>query len=99
METNTAFVRANGIVELHTIAEVGLNITFVVHPSNTERKDTVGFNQAFYDFSFLELWMLVIDIFDGKKSAAFLAGIYGGGGIDAIGEYVVRPGDLYAEHG
>ena len=67
METNAAFVRANGIVELHTIAKVGLYITFVVHPSNTERKDTVGFNQAFYDFSFLELWMLVIDIFDGKK--------------------------------
>ena len=25
--------------------------------------------------------------------------IYGGRGFDAIGEYVVRPGDLYAEYG
>ena len=32
-------------------------------------------------------------------SAAFLTSIYGGRGFDAIGEYVVRPGDLYAEYG
>ena len=73
METNTAFVRANGIVELHTIAEVRLNFTLIIHPRYTESKDTVRFNQTFYNFRFLELRMLVIDIFDGKKN--FLYGL------------------------
>ena len=68
METNTAFVRANGIVELHTIAEVRLNFTLIIHPRYTESKDTVRFNQTFYNFRFLELRMLVIDIFDGIRS-------------------------------
>ena len=73
METNTAFVRANGIVELHTIAEVRLNFTLIIHPRYTESKDTVRFNQTFYNFRFLELGMLIIDIFDGKKN--FLYGL------------------------
>ena len=73
METNTAFVRANGIVELHTIAEVRLNFTLIIHPRYAESKDTVRFNQTFYNFRFLELGMLIIDIFDGKKN--FLYGL------------------------
>ena len=36
-------------------------------PRNTESKNTIGFNQPFYDFRFLELRMLIVDIFDRKK--------------------------------
>ena len=32
-------------------------------------------------------------------SASFLTGFYGRGSIDAVGEYVIRSGDLYAEYG
>lgn len=32
-------------------------------------------------------------------SAPFLAGVYRRGGIGAVGKYVIRLGDLYAEHG
>ena len=32
-------------------------------------------------------------------SASFLAGVYRRGGTGAVGKYVIRPGDLYAEHG
>ena len=43
--------------------------------------------------------VLLIHLFVLALSAAFLTSIYGGRGFDAIGEYVVRPGDLYAEYG
>ena len=32
-------------------------------------------------------------------SSSFLTGFYGRGSIDAVGEYVIRSGDLYAEYG
>ena len=67
METDTAFVRANGIVELHAIAQIGLHFTFVVHPSDTEREDTIGFHQTFNNLCLFEFRMLIVDIFDRKK--------------------------------
>ena len=73
METDTAFVRANGVVELHAIAQICLDFTLVVHPRYAERKDAVGFYQTFDNLGLLEFRMLVIDIFDGKKH--FLDGL------------------------
>ena len=67
METNTALIRTNSIVELYAITEVGLHFTLIIHPRDAESKNTVGFNQSFYDLCFLELRMLIVDIFDRKK--------------------------------
>ena len=73
MKTDTTFVRANGIIELHTIAQVGLHFALVVHPCHTECEDTVGLHQALDNFCFLEFGMLVVHVFYGKKN--FLHGL------------------------
>ena len=67
METQTAFVGANSVVELNTITQIGLDFTLVIYPCHTESKDTVGFYQAFYNLGFLELRMLVIYILNRDK--------------------------------
>jgi len=67
METNTTFVRTNRIVELYAIAEICLNFSFIVYPSDTESKNTVWFYQSFDDFSFFKFRMLIVDVFDRKK--------------------------------
>ena len=63
VEADTAFVRANGVVELHAIADVVLYFAFVVDPGYAEGNDTVGFNHAFDDFVALELGVLVVHFF------------------------------------
>ena len=65
MEAQTAFVRANGRVELYAVADVDLHFTFVIDPGHTERDDAFGFHKALDEFSFLELRMLVVDVLDG----------------------------------
>ena len=67
METNTAFIRTNGVVELHTIPQVGLHLAFIVYPCHTESKDTVGLHQTLDNLGFLKLRMLVVDILYRKK--------------------------------
>ena len=68
METDTAFVRADSVVELYAVAEIGLHFAFIVHPRHTESKDTVGFDQSFYDFGFFKFRMLIVYILDRKKN-------------------------------
>jgi len=68
METDTAFVRADSVVELYAVAEIGLHFAFIVHPRHTESKDTVGFDQSFYDFGFFKFRMLIVYIFNGQKN-------------------------------
>ncbi len=63
METETSFVGANGAVELYAVSQVGLNFALVVNPCNTESENTVGFNHTFYDFGFLKLGVLVVNLF------------------------------------
>lgn len=64
METNTALVGADSTVELYTIADVGLNLTFIVYPGNTESEDTVRLNYSFNDFCLFEFGMLIVNLFD-----------------------------------
>ena len=68
METNTAFVRADCIVELYTITEIGLNFPFIVYPSDTESEDMIRFYQSFYDLGLFKFGMLIVYIFDRKKN-------------------------------
>ena len=62
METETSLVWSNGAIELDTITEVGLNLAFVIYPSNAECEDTIRLNHSLYDFSLLKLWVLVINL-------------------------------------
>ena len=64
VETQSAFVRANGSVELHTVTEVRLYLALVVNPCYAEREDTVGLNHALDDLRTLKLRMLVVGLLD-----------------------------------
>ena len=64
METNTALIGTDSTVELYTITDVGLNITFIVNPGHTESEDTVRLNYSFNDLCLLEFRMLIVNLFD-----------------------------------
>ena len=70
METHTTLVRANGVVELHTVAQVGLHLALVVYPGHAESENAVGLDHALNDFSFLELGMLVVLVLHGEQDFA-----------------------------
>ena len=62
METDAAFIRADGIVELHAVSQVGLHLAAVVGPGHAECEYAVGFYHPFDDTGLLEFGMLVVDI-------------------------------------
>ena len=64
METETAFVRTDSRIELHTIAEVGLHLTLVVNPCNTESEDTIGLYHTLHNLRLFKLRMLIVNLFD-----------------------------------
>ncbi|EET44462.1 hypothetical protein NEISICOT_01680 [Neisseria sicca ATCC 29256] len=47
VETQAAFVRADGGTHLNTVAAVDLDLSFVVHPSDAEHNDAFRFDDAF----------------------------------------------------
>ncbi len=70
METDAPFVRADGIVELHTIADVVLHFAFVVDPGHAESDDAVRFDHPLDDAVALEFGVAVIDAFHRKQHFA-----------------------------
>ena len=64
METDTAFVRADGIVVLYAVTHVGLDVAFVVHPGHAELIYTVRNTQPFDEVHFVEFRMFVVFFFD-----------------------------------
>ena len=62
METETALVRADSTVELDAVAGVGLDLTAVIYPSNTEREDAVRLHQTLNYLCLLKLRMLIVHI-------------------------------------
>ena len=65
MEAQTALVRADGAVELHTVTDVHLYLTLIVYPGHTEGRDALRLHDAFYDLCLLELRMLVVHVLNG----------------------------------
>ena len=63
VEADAAFVRADGIVELNSVAEVVLNFALVVDPCYTEGDNAVRLDHALDNFITLELGVLVVDVF------------------------------------
>lgn len=76
METNAAFIRADGIVELHAIAEVVLNLALIVNPCHTESYDAVGFNHSFDNLVAFELGMLVVDLFNRHEDFVYCLKVF-----------------------
>ncbi len=46
MESDSAFIRADGIIELYAVAYIVLDFTIVIDPCNTERENAIRFNHA-----------------------------------------------------
>ena len=68
METDTAFVRPDGVVELYAVAQIDLDFALVVHPRNAEGEDTLRLDKALDYFCFFKFRMLVIHLFYRKKN-------------------------------
>ena len=68
MEAESAFIGADGAVELHAVTDVYLHITIVVEPRHAEHHDALGFNHAFNNFCFLEFGVFVVNILNGRKN-------------------------------
>jgi len=62
VETDTTFVRPDSGIELHTITEVGLYLSFVIYPIHTEGMDTIRLYNTFDDFCLSKFWVLVVHI-------------------------------------
>ena len=67
VESQSAFVRADGAVELYAVSDVDLYLAFVVHPRHAEGRDALWFDDSLHDFSFLEFRMLVVHILNRGK--------------------------------
>ena len=67
METQSAFIWADNIVVLDTVAHVGLHVAFVVYPCDTELNESVGNAKTLDKIALLELRMLVILLFNGSE--------------------------------
>ena len=64
METETALVRSDCRVELHSVTCVCLNLALVVYPCNLESKDTLRLYDTLNDLTLLKLWELVVNLLD-----------------------------------
>ncbi|OAV74109.1 hypothetical protein Barb7_02441 [Bacteroidales bacterium Barb7] len=67
VKANPALVRPDGIIELHTIADVYLHIAPVVRPRDTESNDAVRLNQPLHYFSLFKFGMLIVNVFNGYE--------------------------------
>jgi len=77
VETDTAFVRADGVVVLYTVTHVGLYLAFVVDPSYTEREDSVGNAQSLDQVVTVKLGVLVVSLLNGTQHFGYGLMIFG----------------------
>ena len=64
METDATLVRADGIVVLHTVTHVIVNLTLVINPRNTECENTVGDAKTLDEVITFKFGIFIIDIFN-----------------------------------
>ena len=67
METQTAFVRTDGAVELHTVTRVDVHLAFVVYPRHAECYHALRLHHAFYQFDTLKFRVFVVFFLYGKQ--------------------------------
>ena len=70
METDAAFVRANGIVVLNTVTHIGLYVALVVYPCHAERDDAVWNAKALDKDGAVEFWVTVVLFLDCTEDLA-----------------------------
>ena len=64
METQSPLVWSNSRIELYTITKVGLNLSPIIHPCDTESEDTIGFYHSLDNLSVLKLGVLIVHLFN-----------------------------------
>ena len=64
MITDTAFVRANGVIVLNAITHVCLNVTLVVDPCNAELQYAIGDAKTLNEVALFKLGVLVVLFLD-----------------------------------
>ena len=64
MVAQTTFVRTNGVVVLDAVAHVGLNLAFVIHPSDAELIHAIWNAETLDEVHLIELWVLVVLFLD-----------------------------------
>ena len=62
MKAQTALIRTDGAVELHTIADVDVYFAFIVNPRHAECQHSLGLYYALDNLCLLKFWMLVVHI-------------------------------------
>ena len=62
METQASLVRADCAVELHAVAGVGLHLSVVVNPGDTEGEDAVRFDHSLHNLGTFEFRMLIVNL-------------------------------------
>ena len=67
VETDTTFVGTNDVVVLDTVTHVGMYLTLVVCPCDTEFDNSVGDAKTLNEVRLLELWVLVVLFLDCRK--------------------------------
>ena len=68
VETNTTLVGANGVVVLHAVTHVGLDVALVVHPGDAELIDAIGDAKTLDQVYLVKLGVLVVGLLDGGKN-------------------------------
>ena len=68
VEADSSLVRADSIVVLYAVTHIGLDITTVVYPVDTELYDTIRHTQALYQVHTVKLRMLVILLLNGSQN-------------------------------
>ena len=64
METESALVRTDSVVELHPVAQVDLNIAIVIHPGNFNCEYTVRLNQPLKNTCLGKPGVLIVNFLD-----------------------------------
>ncbi len=67
METQTALVGADGVVELEAVAGIDLHVALVVDPYHLEREAAVGFHDPLRNAVGFEFGVLVVGLLDGHQ--------------------------------
>ena len=70
VETQTALVGADCVVELHTVARIDLHLTAVIDPRHLEGELTIRLHDALGNFVGLKFGMLVVGLLHGGQHLA-----------------------------
>ena len=84
METQTALVGADGVVELEAVAGIDLHLALVVYPYDLEREAAVGLDDTLRDAVGFEFGVLVVSLFHGHQNLAHGLQVFAFAGVLAL---------------